>query len=52
MHNNNNNNDNNNNSLLTLLAVKNWINSPIYNNYYWILIIKSIYNNKYYNINN
>ena len=42
------NNNNNNNSLLTLLAVKNWMNSAIYN---WILIIKSIYNNKYYNNN-
>ena len=41
---NNNNNNNNNNSLLTLLAVKNWINSAIYN---WIVIIKSIYNNEY-----
>ena len=38
------NNNNNNNSLLTLLAVKNWINSAIYN---WIVIIKSIYNNEY-----
>ena len=47
--NNNNSNNNNNNSLLTLLALKNWINSEIYN---WTLIIKSIYNNKYYNNNN
>ena len=39
---------NNNNSLLTHLGVKNWINSAIYN---WILIIKSIYNNKYHNNN-
>ena len=37
-----------NNSLLILLAVKNWISSAIYN---WIVIIKSIYNNKYYNNN-
>ena len=40
----NNNNNNNNNSLLTLLAVKNWINGAIYN---WVVIIKSIYNNEY-----
>ena len=37
-------NNNNNNSLLTLLAVKNWINGAIYN---WVVIIKSIYNNEY-----
>ena len=41
-------NNNNNNSLLTLLAVENGRNSAIYN---WILIIKSIYNNKYYSNN-
>ena len=38
--------NNSTNSLLTLPAVKNWLNSAIYN---WILIIKSIYSNKYHN---